>query len=179
MNKKNCIFIATSIDGYIADEKGHIDWLHSIQNPNNDDMGYVEFNNNIDALIMGRITYETVCGFNVSWSYDKPVFVLSNTLKQIAEEHKDKVFLVKGSLVEVLECVNKKGYQKLYIDGGVTIQSFLKEDLIDEMIITTIPIILGGGYPLFSELLERLEFELVESKVYLNQLTQSYYKRKK
>jgi len=67
----------------------------------------------------------------------------------------------------------------LYIDGGKTIQGFLKEDLIDEMIITTIPILLGGGIPLFSILPNRLEFELVSSKVCLSQLTQRHYKRKR
>ena len=95
MNKKNSVFIATSLDGYIADKNGGIDWLHSIPNPENDDMGYVEFNNEIDALVMGRTTFETVLGFDVEWPYDKPVFVLSNKLKEIPESHKGKAFLVK------------------------------------------------------------------------------------
>ena len=83
MIKKNSVFIATSIDGYISDKNNGIEWLHSIPNPNNDDMGYIEFTNNIDALIMGRTTFEIVCGFDVDWPYDKPVFVLSRTLSEI------------------------------------------------------------------------------------------------
>ncbi len=179
MNKKNSVFIATSLDGYIADKNGEIDWLHSIPNPNNDDMGYVEFTNGIDALVMGRTTFETVCGFDIDWPYNKPVFVLSNTLKEMPESHKGKAFLVKGTLTEILEQIYKKGYYRLYIDGGTTIRNFLKADLIDEMLITTIPILLGGGSPLFSELPKELKFELVKTKTFLNQVPQNHYKRKR
>ena len=179
MNKKNSVFIATSLDGYIADKNGGIDWLHSIPNPDNDDMGYVEFTNRIDALVMGRTTFETVCGFDVYWPYKKPVFVLSNKLKEIPESHKGKVFLVKGTLTEILDQIYEKGFNRLYIDGGTTIRNFLKEDLIDEMVLTTIPILLGGGSSLFSELPNELKFELIGTKTYLNQITQNHYKRKK
>lgn len=179
MIKKNSVFIATSLDGFIADENGGIDWLNSIPNPENNDMGYVEFINGIDALVMGRTTFETVLGFDVDWPYSKPVFVLSNKLKKIPESHKDKAYLIKGSLTEVLAKIHEKGYEKLYIDGGTTISSFLKEDLIDEMILTTIPILLGGGSSLFGELPNKLNFELAGSKTFLNQITQNHYKRKK
>ncbi len=178
MDKKNSVFIATSLDGYIADKNGGIDWLHSIPNPNNDDMGYVEFTNVIDALVMGRTTFETVCGFDVDWPYNKPVFVLSTTLNEIPESHKGKAFLVKGTLTEILEHIYDKGYNRLYIDGGTTIRNFLKADLIDEMLITTIPILLGGGSPLFSELPKELKFELIKTKTFLNQVSQNHYKRK-
>ena len=179
MDKKNSVFIASSIDGYIADKNGGIDWLHSIPNPKNEDMGYVEFTSNIDALVMGRTTFETVCGFDVDWPYEKPVFVLSNTLNEIPESHKGKAFLAKGSLTEILKHIHQKGYYRLYIDGGATIQSFLKEDLIDEMLITLIPIVLGNGYPLFSKISKRLEFEFIKSKIFLNQVSQNHYKRKR
>ena len=177
MNKKNSVFIATSLDGYIADKNGSIDWLHSIPNPKNDDMGYVEFINQIDALLMGRTTFETVIGFDVDWPYKQPVFVLSNTLKEIPESHKDKAYLVKGSLTEILDQIHKKGYKRLYIDGGTTIRNFLKADLIDEMVLTTIPILLGGGSSLFAELPNELKFELIGTKTFLNQITQNHYQR--
>lgn len=178
MNKKNSVFIATSLDGYISDKEGGIDWLHSIPNPENDDMGYVTFTNEIDALVMGRTTFETVCSFDVAWPYEKPVFVLSNTMNEIPESHQGKAFLVKGTLSEILEHIHSKDYHRLYIDGGTTIRNFLKADLIDEMVITTIPILLGGGSPLFSELPKEQAFELVKSKVFLSQVVQSHYKRK-
>jgi len=179
MDKKNKVFIAKSLDGYIADKNGGIDWLHSIPNPNNDDMGYKEFKNGIDALVMGRTTFETVVDFDVPWPYSKPVFVLSNKLKEIPESHKDKAFLVNGTLTEILEQIHGKGYGRLYIDGGTTIRNFLKEDLIDEMVLTTIPILLGGGSSLFGELPNELKFELTETKTFLNQISQSHYKRKR
>jgi dihydrofolate reductase len=179
MDKKNSVFIATSLDGYIADRNGGIDWLNAIPNPNNDDMGYVAFCKGIDALVMGRKTFETVLGFDVDWPYKIPVFVLSNKLIEIPESHKDKAFLVKGSLTEILEQIHKKGYGRLYIDGGTTIGNFLKEDLIDELVLTTIPILLGGGSSLFSELPSELKFELLGTKTFLGQITQNHYKRKK
>ncbi|MCM4172616.1 hypothetical protein DHD32_14080 [Arenibacter sp. TNZ] len=104
---------------------------------------------------------------------------MSRTLETIPEVYKDKVELVKGSLTEVLQQNHSKGYHRLYIDGGVTIQNFIKEDLIEELTITVIPILLGGGSPLFSQFSAALEFNLVESKVFLNQLVQSHYKRKR
>lgn len=179
MSKKNSVFIATSLDGYIADKNGGIEWLNAIPNPSNDDMGYVEFNNGIDALVMGRTTFETVLGFDVECPYNKPVFVLSNKLKEIPESHIGKAFLVKGTLTEILDHINKKGFYKLYIDGGTTISSFLKEDLIDELVLTTIPILLGGGSSLFSDLPNELKFELIGTKTYLNQITQNHYSRYK
>jgi dihydrofolate reductase len=179
MCKNNRVFIATSIDGYIADKNGRIDWLNSIPNPDNYDMGYIEFNNKIEALVMGRKTFETVLGFDVDWPYDKPVFVLSNKLKEIPKSHQGKAFLIKGTLTEILNQIHEKGFYQLYIDGGTTIRNFLKEDLIDEMVLTTIPILLGGGSSLFSELPNELKFELIGTKTYLNQITQNYYKRKK
>lgn len=179
MNKKNSVFIATSLDGYIADKKGGIDWLHAIPNPDQDDMGYVAFNTEIDALVMGRTTFETVCGFDVEWPYDKPVFVLSNKMNEIPESHQGKAFLLKGTLMEILNQIYDRGFNRLYIDGGTTIRNFLKEDLIDEMILTKIPILLGGGASLFGDLPNELEFELIETKTYLNQVTQSHYKRKR
>ncbi|MDM9631465.1 dihydrofolate reductase family protein [Robiginitalea aurantiaca] len=179
MLKKNSVFIASSLDGYIADKKGGIDWLHTIPNPNQEDMGYTDFINRIDALVMGRQTFETVCGFNVVWPYSIPVFVLSNSLKEIPEDLKEKVFLTQGSPGEILAQIHQMGFFRLYIDGGVTIRNFLKADLIDEMILTTIPILLGGGSPLFSELPKALQFELAGTKTFLDQVTQNHYLRKR
>lgn len=179
MEKRNKVFIATSIDGYIADKDGNIDWLTSIPNPENTDMGYEAFMSGIDALIMGRTTFETVCGFDMDWPYNKPVFVLSNSLKQIPVGYEGKVELVKGDLQDILEQIHLRGYHHLYIDGGKTIRSFLQEDLIDEMTITTIPYLLGGGIPLFTELPERLDFECAESKIFHGKVVQNRFIRKR
>lgn len=176
-NTCNSVFIATSLDGYISDKNGGLDWLNRIPNPENNDMGYTEFINRTDAIVMGRVTFETVCGFGIDWPYTIPVFVLSNTLKVIDNKYEGKVELIKGSLKEIIKTLNDRGYQRLYIDGGTTIQSFMKEDLIDELIITTIPLLLGGGARLFDELPHPLKFNLVETKTYLEEIVQSRYRR--
>jgi len=179
MEKNNIVFIAKSIDGYIADKNGSIEWLHAIPNPDNNDMGYNQLIDEIDAIVMGRTTYETVLSFDIPWPYSKPVFVLSNTLKEVPKELSDKVFLLQGDLKEILSNINKQGYLKLYIDGGQTIQQFFREDLIDELRITTIPILLGGGFSLFGDLPNPIELEHIKSTVYLNQIVQDCYRRRR
>ncbi|MGD8232773.1 dihydrofolate reductase family protein [Vibrio sp. TRT 1302] len=173
----NIVFIATSIDGYIADKEGGLDWLHSVPNPDNIDMGFAPLMDRVDALVMGRNTLETVLSFDVDWPYSKPVFVLSNTMKEVPNGYQDKVFLVQGDLTEVVADLNSKGYQDLYIDGGVTIQNFLKQELVDELTITTIPVLLGGGIKLFGELEKMQSYQLIESKVYLETIVQNHFKR--
>lgn len=175
----NIVYIATSLDGYIADKNGGLDWLHAIPNPDNDDFGFGAFMNRIDAIIMGRNTFETVCSFGGEWPYIKPVFVLSNSLSSIPEKYREKAELVSGDLSTIEKNLHQQGYKDLYIDGGATIQSFLKEDRIDEMIITSIPTLLGGGTSLFQDLAEQLDFEFVSSEVLLNALVKSHYRRKK
>jgi len=177
MHKKNSVFIATSLDGYIADKNGGIDWLHSIPNPEGIDMGYSSFFDTIDALIMGRNTFETICNFDCDWPYTKPVFVLSNTLHELPKEYKDKAILIKGSLKNIIKEIHLQGFKKLYIDGGSTIQNFLNEDLIHELVITTIPILLGGGIPLFSSLEKSLNFKCISSKIYLDSIVQNHFVR--
>ncbi len=179
MQKKNIVFIGRSLDGFIAGKNGELDWLDMIPNTNSVEMGFADLMQEIDAVVMGKTTFEVVCGFGGAWPYSKHVFVLSNSLKQIPEKWKEKASLLKGSPQDVLSEIHQKGYFKLYIDGGRTVQDFLKEDLIDELRITTIPILLGGGFPLFGELPKRLEFEHVESKLFLDQIVQNCYKRKR
>lgn len=175
---KNSVFIATSLDGYISDKNGGIEWLYTIPNPENDDMGYAKFVMEIDAIVMGRVTFETVLDFGIDWPYNKPVFVLSNTLHQVPEILKDKVFLVKGAIYNVLDQIHQRGFKNLYIDGGTTIRNFLQEGLIDEMILTTIPVLLGGGTLLFENLPNKQEFELLGTKTFLGQISQSHYQKK-
>jgi dihydrofolate reductase len=172
----NTVYIATSIDGYIARRDGSIDWLMELPNPNNSDYGFSVFLERIDGIIMGRKSFETVLGFN-EWPYAKrvPIFVLSNTLNELPGNLSAKVEIVRGELKKIIELLKDKGINNLYIDGGKTIQSFLKEDLIDEMIITRIPILLGSGIPLFDENNSELMFEHVGTEVYNNMLVRSKY----
>jgi dihydrofolate reductase len=176
----NIVYIATSIDGYIAREDGNIDWLNEIPNPENDDYGFFTFIKRIDAIIMGRKTFETLLEFN-EWPYPKnlPLFVLSNTLNKLPDSLKGKVEILKGEPLSIIEFLKLKGINSLYIDGGKTIQNFLKEDLIDELIITRIPILLGSGIPLFAKNNIELKFEHVETRVFNNMLVRTTYLRKR
>ncbi|MBB1301133.1 MULTISPECIES: dihydrofolate reductase family protein [unclassified Pseudoalteromonas] len=173
----NLAFIATSLDGYIADKNNEIDWLYSIPNPNNLDMGFVKHMQSIDALVMGRNTFELVLTLECEWPYSKPVFVLSNTLSSVPASCEGKFSIVKGDLRELTTKLQDDGYKNLYIDGGVTIQNFLKDDLIDEMIITTIPVLLGAGISLFGQLKDTLEFRCIKSEVFPHGISQSHFKR--
>lgn len=173
----NIVYIGTSLDGYIADKNGSLDWLDSIPNPTLDDLGWSDFLDRVDALIMGKNTFETILGFGKTWPYNIPVFVLSNKIKVVPKELMDKVEIIKGEIKDIIESLNNRGFQNLYIDGGKTIQSFLNLDLIDELIITKIPILLGGGTPLFGELDNNLIFTHVKTEVYLDQLVKSHYIR--
>lgn len=179
MENKNSVFIATSLDGMIADKNNGIDWLNIVPNPDNNDCGYKKFMEKIDAIVMGRSTYEIVLSFGVEWPYTVPVFLLSSTIKEVPKEYIGKVNIVSGDIKEVVEDINRQGYKNLYIDGGKTIQSFLKEDLIDEMIITRIPIVLGGGIPLFGETPKELLFKLIKSEIFIKEVIQSTYIRKR
>ena len=172
----NYVFIACSLDGFIAKPDGDIDWLINIPNPKNDDYGFSKYIENIDGIIMGRNTFETVAGFP-EWSYPKPVFVLSNSLKTVPVILKDKAEIVSGDIKTIIKNLNQRGIYNIYVDGGKTIQSFLKEDLIDEMIITTIAKILGEGIPLFGNLGIEKHFKIEKVERLNEYMVKTYYKR--
>lgn len=170
----NLVYIATSLDGYIAKKDGGIDWLLEIANPEESDFGFGEFMMNIDAVVMGRNTFEIVATFDI-WPYTKPVFVLSSTLNSVPEKLIGKAEIIKGDPLSVVKELNSRNYFNLYIDGGKTIQDFLKHNLINEMIITQIPILLGDGIPLFGSLTSEQKFKLKNSKVLINSLVKNHY----
>ena len=175
----NFVYIATSLDGYISDKDDGLDWLELVPNPDNLDLGWTDFMNRVDALIMGRKTFEKVCSFDCDWPYEKPVFVLSNSLKVLPQAYEGRAEVINGALSDVIKNIKDKGYENLYIDGGVTVQNFLIEDLIDEMIITIIPVLLGGGTPLFADLPDQMQFQCIKSETLLNDLVQTHYRRKR
>lgn len=172
----NIVYIATSIDGYIAKKDGGLDWLNDIPNPEGSDFGFNDFIESIDAIIMGRKTFEIVLTFG-GWPYTKPVFVLSNTLQSVPDNLKDKAEILTGTPEAIINEMNSRNYLNLYIDGGKTIQDFLKHDLIDELIITRIPIILGEGIPLFDLLKDEQKYEHIKTDIFNNSLVKSHYKR--
>lgn len=174
------VFIATSLDGFIARADGGIDWLHDTYGdpgPEPVDMGYDGFMSTIDTLVMGRNTFETVLGFD-GWPYgDTPVAVLSSSLTQLPEGVPATVSLSSETPKEIAARLAAEGKQHLYIDGGVTIQRFLDAGLIDEMTITTLPILLGTGIPLFAGTQSDIRFEHVSTRAFRSGLVQSVYRR--
>lgn len=173
----NIVFIATSTDGFIATKEGGIEWLMEVPNPDNSDFGFNDFMESIDALVMGRKTYEKVLSFECDWPYKKKVFVLSNTLKNCDPSLEGEVEIVNGPIKEVINRLNHAGYNRLYIDGGMTIQNFLEEDLIDEMIITVVPVTLGEGIPLFRKHHNEAKFKLECSEKFKNEMVKNYFKK--
>ena len=154
MSTKCSVFIATSVDGFIAREDGDIEWLHNpaYVMPDGGDLGFGEFIRSVDVLVMGSASFEKVLSFG-EWPYEEtPVIVLSSRDPVIPGHLQGKVRvenLPPGELVSQLE---HEGAKHLYIDGGKTIQGFMKAGLIHEITITEIPIILGSGIPLFGSL---------------------------
>lgn len=163
MKPKISVFIATSLDGYIAKEDGSINWLTLFNKtvPSGEDCGYKNFISTVDMLVMGRKCFEKVCEFD-SWPYDIPVIVLSNQPNYIIPEYlKTKVTVTSESPKELIQRLSSEKIKHIYLDGGKTIQSFIKENLVDELTITIIPILLGGGCSLFG---------LLDNEVPLNQI---------
>jgi dihydrofolate reductase len=172
----NFAYIATSLDGYIAGKDGDMDWLMSIPNPDNSDYGFSNFIEKIDAIVMGRKTFEMVHSFG-EWPYTKPVFILSNTLKRLPRGYEKRAKLMKGDIKTILGNLGEFGFHDLYIDGGQVIQDFLREDLIDELFIATVSILLGRGIRLFGEMDHRLKFIHLETIVHGDHLTMTHYIR--
>jgi dihydrofolate reductase len=139
---------------------------------------YAEFISTIDAIVMGRGTFEAVLSFP-SWPYTKKVFVLSTTLTQIPESLNGKVTVLSTKPQDVLTHLSAEGHSNVYVDGGKVIQSFLEEDLIDELIMTRVPELIGTGIPLFGHLSHDLAFEHRQTKVFSNGLVKSHYQRKR
>lgn len=175
---KNYVYIATTLDGFIAGKDGNLDWLMNIPNPDNSDYGFNDFLNKIDGIIMGRNTFEMVLSFG-EWPYTKKVFVLSNRLKEVPEELSSKAEIISGDISEIVSELHSRGFYNLYIDGGKTIQSFLRLNLIDEMIITRIPVLLGEGIPLFSSMERQINFTVEKTEKLNEFLSKTYYKREK
>ncbi|MEN9445045.1 MAG: hypothetical protein RIS47_1936 [Bacteroidota bacterium] len=148
--KKLKLFIASSLDGYIARPNNSLDWLDEMENPNQIDHGYLSFLKEIDTLIMGRTTYEVVLGFGIDWPYlDQESFIAS---KQDTYEIKTpKTSVVKGELVSFVKNLKKgRGKNIWLVGGGELISELINARLVDEMIISVVPRIIGGGIRLFA-----------------------------
>ncbi len=169
------VYIAASLDGYIAGPDNDLDWLEQLPNPDDDDFGFEDHMASIDAVVMGRGTFDAVSTFR-PWPYDKPVLVVSSTLGEIAEDLSGSVEVISGSPNEVVDRCRQKGLDDLYIDGGRLVTSFLEAGLIDEMTISWIPVLLGAGIPLFGALPQQLWWTHVSTKSFAGGMVQSTYR---
>jgi dihydrofolate reductase len=171
---KATVYIATSLDGFIAREDGAIDWLPPIEVAG-EDYGYQAFMDSVDALVMGRNTYEQILSFE-AWPYgNKPVIVLSSQPLPIPEAMTSTVESMTASPQAVVQQLAQRGYQQLYIDGGKTIQGFLAAGLIQELIIARIPILIGTGIPLFGAIPHDIRLHHLETRSFANGVVQSKY----
>jgi len=172
------VYIGKSLDGFIAGKDGDLQWLNDIPNPENSDFGFSAFMERIDAVVMGRRSFETVQSFG-SWIYTKPVFVVSTTLDRLPPEYDGRAQILNLKPARIIKELGDKGLRNIYIDGGVLIQSFLAGDLIDEMIITTVPVLLGDGVPLFAKLRRQLKFTHIRTEILAGCLVKTHYTRKR
>jgi dihydrofolate reductase len=177
-------FIATSADGYIAKSDGGVEWLESSGNLDVDmseygDMGFSDYFSSVDCMIMGRKCMEVIASFNLTpeqWPYgDTRIIALSSTIKEAPKSLPGRVEMYSGDINLLLSSLEGEGYKHAYIDGGATIQSFLKLERINEITITQVPLLLGGGIPLFGKMDREIKLENAEVTSYPNDFIQIKY----
>lgn len=170
---KASVFIAISLDGLIARPDGDVSWL----DPYNEDCGFVDFFNSVDCLVMGRKSFEKVLSFGVDWPYgEKPVVVLSRSGVQIPGELEKTTEQMAGSPSEIAAILEQRGFTHLYLDGGATIRGFLDAGLVDSIILTRVPIILGSGISLFDGLQREAGLDHITTRSFDSGLVQSEYR---
>ena len=155
------VFIAASLDGFIAGPQDELDWL-----PSGDvavDDTFTPFFAQIGAILMGRRTYDVVSGFDGDWPYgDTPVLVATS---EPLEAGVESVRSISGTVAELVEAARAAaGERDVYVDGGALIRSALDADLIDEIAVTIVPVVLGSGVPLFAGAAQRHRLELIDSR---------------
>jgi dihydrofolate reductase len=165
------VFIGTSVDGFIARPNDDLDFLPE---GGGEPHGYEEFMATVDALVIGRRTFEKVLTFG-KWPYgEKRVVVLSSSALELSGVE-GVVEQMSGTPAEIVERLASTGAKNLYIDGGVTIQRFLNAGLIERLIITRVPVLIGEGIPLFGSLPSDIPLRHIATRQYASGLVQSEY----
>jgi dihydrofolate reductase len=167
------VFVGVSVDGFIARADGDLDWLPP---GGGEEHGYDAFFASVDAVVIGRGTFEKVLTFS-GWAYGKkPVIVLSSRPIDLSVVHDGVVEQMGGEPGEIVARLASRGLGHLYVDGGVTIQGFLRAGLIDRLVITRVPVLLGSGIPLFGALDADVGLEHVATRTLAGGLVQSEYR---
>jgi dihydrofolate reductase len=168
---KASVFVGTSVDGFIARPDGAFDFLPV---GGGESHGYEEFISTVDAMVIGRNTYETVLSFG-GWAYGKkPVFVLSS--KELAAAPAEAVLeQMSGDPAALVAKLATRGIEHIYVDGGYTIQQFIQAGLIQRLIITRVPVLIGEGIPLFGITGRDIKLKHVATRQYDSGLVQTEY----
>src|SRR5512136_900087 len=166
------VFVGTSVDGFIARQNGDLDWLPA---GGGEPHGYDEFMAGVDAIVIGRKTFETVLAF-APWPYgEKRVVVLSSHPVDLSAARGGIVEQMGGPPAEIVSKLAASGAHHLYVDGGITIQRFLRAGLIDRLVITRVPVLIGVGIPLFGPLPRDIRLSHIATRQYQSGLVQSEY----
>jgi len=173
MNRKIILFIAMSLDGFIAKPDGDICFLSMVEKEG-EDYSYTAFMESIDTVILGRKTYDKVSSMVPEWDYgDRCIYVLTRTPRPDS----GKIKFYSGDLTELATSLKGRNGKNIFCDGGAeTVQQLLQENLIDEIIVSIIPILLGDGISLFKTRLQEKKLQLINSKSFEKGLVQLHYK---
>lgn len=166
------VFVGTSVDGFIARLNGDLDFLPE---GGGEPHGYTELMASVDTLVIGRRTFETVVAFD-EWPYgDKRVVILSSGAVDLAAVKGGVVEHMNGSPHEIVARLAASGARHVYVDGGITIQGFLRAGLIQRLVVTRVPVLIGAGIPLFGDLPRDVRLRHVATRHYPSGLVQSEY----
>lgn len=169
------VFIGASVDGFIAREGGDLDFLEVPGDPKGEDYGYQAFVGEIDAIVMGRKTFEKFLTFK-TWPYGKtPLVVLTTRPLPLQPRLRGKVETMADRPAEVVGRLRRRGLKRLYLDGGRTIQGFLRAGVVDEITITRVPVLVGQGVPLFGALPQDVKLKHLETRAFKSGMVQSTY----
>jgi dihydrofolate reductase len=169
------LYIAMSLDGYIARPDGDIDWLSQVESPP-EDYGYGDFIRTVDTVIMGRKTYDKVLGFGVGFPHrGRACYVLSR--EKTGQD--ENVTFFNGDVADLLAQIRQKPGKGIFCDGGAeTVLELMQQNLIDRYIISIIPVLLGEGIPLFKAGRPEIALRLTQSLSFPTGLVQLWYERK-
>lgn len=165
------VYIATSLDGYIARTDGGLDWLESVHREG-EDYGYKAFFDSVDALVIGRKTYDAVLGFG-AWPYEGKLCIVWT--HRAPEAAHGEVFH-EGTIEALIARVQAAGARRVYVDGGVVIRQFLASGLVDDLTISVVPTLLGSGIPLFGGGTAEIPLTLVSVRSFASGLVQLQYR---
>jgi dihydrofolate reductase len=170
---KVVVFLGISLDGFIAAEGGDLSWLSACANESTAETGYDQLMDQTDALLLGRNTYDAVRQFS-SWPYGaKPVYVLTH--RPIRPAHGERA--MQGNIEQALRAVHASGAKTVYLDGGDVVRQALQRNLVEELVLSWVPVVLGSGIRLFAKGLSPSSWHLVHSRSFQSGMVQASYRR--